>query len=189
MTQNYSKELEKISKLPPTTQPIVFGALLSRVFHEKGVRFTIVGGAAVQFFTQATYVTKDLDVILVGDTLEVIEEIMGGFGFKRTTNYRHFENPTFGFVVEFPPEPIQVGGSYISHVTVIETEMGPVRIIRIEDIIMDRIIGGVEWNQEHLIAQAKLLWIKNKKIIDRKYLISFAKKEGYLRDLRKIMKL
>lgn len=188
MAKNYLKELTKISKLPLTKQQIVFGAFLSRLFDEKGVGFTIVGGAAVQFFTQATYTTKDLDVILVGDTTSIIEEVMGELGFKRTTTYRHFEHSVFGFVVEFPPEPIEVGGRYISNVTVIETEMGPVRIIRIEDILMDRIVGGVEWKQEHLLNQAKLLWIKNKNIIDKKYLTQFAKEEGYLKTLKTIMK-
>lgn len=188
MKIDFEKELKKISKLPKTNQQIVLGALLSNRFKEENVDFIIVGGAAVQFYTQATYTTKDLDVILRGDTTDIIERIMGRVGFKRTTTYRHFEHPLFRFVVEFPPSPIEVGNRCITEVNTIQTNFGVVKIISVEDIIMDRIIAGVEWKSERSLSQAKLLWKKNKDIIDKKYLKKFAKEEGYEKVLNEIMK-
>lgn len=183
-----SSPLEAISNLPTREQQVALGALLSSLFARHHVQLTVVGGAAVQFYTQAEYVTGDLDAILVGDTIEMIEDVMGGLGFKRTTMYRHFEHPLLPFVVEFPPSPMAVGSRELSKVNIFKYGGSEVRVIRVEDIIMDRIIGGVEWDQDPLMDQARLLWIKNKDIIDKKYLRGFARQEGYIRELTKIMK-
>lgn len=188
MTQLESqKELKKIASLSKSIQPIVLAAFLSQLFGQENVDLTVVGGAAVQFYTQGDYVTCDLDSILQGDTKEIIESIMTRLGFKRTTNYRHFEHASFGFTVEFPPSPVSVGSRVINQVNNINTEEGLVRVIKLEDIIMDRIIAAVEWKDEPSLSQAKLLWIKNKKQIDLDYLTDFAKKEGYLKILREVI--
>lgn len=165
-----------------------FAAFLSGLFEKNNVSLTVVGGAAVQFYSQAEYQTKDLDAILIGDTSEIVEEVMRQIGFQRTTSYRHFEHPDFGFVVEFPPEPVEIGSRYISRFDSLKTKQGKVRIIRVEDLIMDRIIAGIEWKSERSLEQAKLLWIKNKDQIDRRYLKAFAKEEGYAQSLKDVMK-
>lgn len=182
------EELSKISKMPVEVQQLGLGAYLSRLFDQDNVLLTVVGGAAVQYYTNAEYTTKDLDAILVGDTTTIIEKVMGSIGFKRTSSYRHFEHPLFPFVVEFPPSPIEVGNRHIADVNIVEFGNDKVRVIRIEDIIMDRIIAGVEWGQDSRLEQARLLWLKNQKFIDTKYLKRFAKIEGYEKNLKKIMK-
>lgn len=184
----YQEKLAEISSLPGTLRPVVLAALLTSLFKEEGVDLTIVGGAAVQFYTQSKYVTKDLDTILHGDTKEIIEKIMRGLGFKRTTTYRHFEHPFFDFMIEFPPSPIQVASRTINDVNIVTTPEGPVRIIKIEDIIMDRITASIEWKDRASLQQAKLMWRKHKNRIDQDYLTTFAKKEGYLKTLREVMK-
>lgn len=186
---DFEKRLEKISELPRTKKQIVLAALLAKLFQPHRVSLTVVGGAAVQFHTQAAYVTKDVDAVLIGDTREIIEEVMGKLGFKRTTMFRHFEHPLFDFVVEFPPSPVEVGGRYISQVALIETPEGPVRVIRVEDIIMDRIIAAVEWKDKPSLRQAKLLWRKNRNSIDQAYLTDFATDEDYLKTLKEVMKV
>lgn len=184
----FQPELQVIALAPVEEQPILLGALLSRLFEERGVLLTIVGGAAVQFYTQADYTTGDLDAILVGDTVRDVEEVMGSLGFKRTTTYRHFEHPQLGFVVEFPPSPIEVGNRHIDEINLIRTDLGAVRVIRIEDLIMDRIIAGVEWRSEESLKQAGLLWIRHQDRVGRKYLMNFARQEGYLKTLKDIMR-
>jgi hypothetical protein len=186
MTKDYSSKLKKIAALPETIQQVTLAAFLSKLYREKGMDFILVGGATVQFYTQAKYETKDIDVILRGDTKELIEEIMTSLDFRRTSNYRQFENPLFHFSVEFPPSPIEIGSRTISKVNVIETPEGPLEIIRIEDIIMDRIIAGVEWEDRPSLDQARLLWVMRKDEIDLDYLTDFAKKEGYLKTLKEI---
>lgn len=188
MNTTLKKKLVRISKLPPTTHQLVLAALIASLFKEHDIQMTLVGGAAVQFYTQAEYVTGDIDVILQGDDTETIEEVMAALDFKRTTTFRHFENELFGFVVEFPPSPIEIGDRTISSVSIIETEEGPIRVVRIEDIIMDRLIAAEVWRDRPSLDQAKLLWRKNKDQIDQKYLTQFAKEEGCLSLLKEIKK-
>lgn len=188
MQRALQDELKKISSLPVTIQSITLGALLARLFNAKGVRLTVVGGAAVQFYTQADYTTHDLDVVLQGDTQEVINAVMGALRFKRTSTYRHFEHPLFNFVIEFPPAPVAVGSRILDKISAVETAMGTVQVIRVEDILMDRIIAGVEWKDTPSLAQARLIWLKNKGSIDGRYLTDFAKQEGYLKELKAIMR-
>lgn len=186
---NLKKELKTIADLPATTQQIALAAFLSRLFEKEKVGLTVVGGAAVQYYTGAEYVTKDIDAILSGDTKEVVDRVMTAAGFKRATTYRHFEHPLFPFVVEFPPAPVEVAGRYISDFNILKMGDRSVRVIRVEDIIIDRLTGGIEWKSEKSMNQARLLWIKNKKYIDQKYLTEFAKAEGYLKALKDIMKV
>ncbi|HCU23897.1 MAG TPA: hypothetical protein DF383_02680, partial [Deltaproteobacteria bacterium] len=127
MKQPFIRQLKEISTLEQTLQPIVLAALLSRLFKEKyDVLLTVVGGAAVQYYTQGEYNTCDLDAVLCGDTKEIIEEIMGSLGFKRTSMYRHFEHSLFDFIVEFPPSPVEIGNRHIEKLAEIKTPEGPV---------------------------------------------------------------
>lgn len=187
MSAAFRDTIERIAKLAPTIRPIVLGALLSRLFLERDVDLTIVGGAAVQYYTQAAYLTKDLDAILYGADREIADQVMSRAGFDRTTSYRHYVHPALETPVEFPTPPLAVASRIIAKVSDVQTEEGLVRIVRIEDIIMDRMTAAVEWKDRASLDQAKLIWIKNKKQIDRKYLIAFAKEEGYLKTLKEVM--
>ncbi len=184
-----SQVLKKISQLDETRQKITLAAFLTRFFKEKGVNLAVVGGAAVQYYTLSEFVTHDLDAVLSGDTKEIIEEIMYGLGFKRTTMYRHFEHPSFEFVVEFPPSPVEVASRVITKMNSVKTAEGEVRVIRVEDMIMDRITAAVEWKDQSSLDQAKLMYIKHSESIDQNYLTQFAKEEGYLKTLKEVMKV
>jgi predicted nucleotidyltransferase len=180
-------ELKRIAAMPPRKQQIVLAALVAAEFQKVNVILTVVGGAAVQFYTQAKYTTKDIDAILWGDSLEIVNRVMEDLGFHRTTTYRHFEHPSLPFVVEFPSSPIAVGNRLIEETNLIKIGKRSVRVITIEDLIMDRIIAAVEWKSPAHIEQAKLIWLKNKVRINIAYLTEFAKSEGYLDTLTTIM--
>ncbi|MBX7148522.1 hypothetical protein K1X76_05505 [bacterium] len=183
-----TEELKQISSLETAKQQIALAAILADEFKKYKIPLTVVGGAAVQFYTDAQYTTHDVDAILYGDDSKTVDLVMNSLGFKRTSSYRHFEHPDFPFVVEFPPSPIEVGFRHISEVNLIKMGEYAVQVIKVEDIIMDRIIAGVEWKSSHHLDQARLLWTKNKKHIDKKYLTEFAKQEGYLDTLEEIKK-
>lgn len=186
--RNAEKELGEILKMPVADQQLALAAFVSSLFEKHNVDLVVVGGATVQYYTRAEYVTGDLDAILYGDTKEMIEEVMSSIGFRRTTNYRHFEHPKLPFVIEFPPSPVMIGSRKIMNVNKMKFGTYTVQVIRVEDAIMDRIIAGVEWKDEPSLEQAKLMWIKNKDRIDLNYLTDFAKKEGYLKTLNEVVK-
>ena len=182
------RELEAILKVPVAEQQLALAAFVSSLFKPHDVDLVVVGGATVQYYTMAEYVTGDLDAILYGDTKEMIEEVMSSIGFRRTTNYRHFEHPKFPFVIEFPPSPTMVGSRKIMKVDTLSFGGNSVQVLKVEDVIMDRIIAGIEWKDQPSLDQARLMWIKNKERIDLDYLTDFAKKEGYLKTLREIIR-
>jgi len=184
-----SQILKGISQLDETRQKITLAAFLTRLFKEKGVSLAVVGGAAVQYYTLSEFVTQDLDAVLSGDTKEIIEEVMYGLGFKRTTMYRHFEHSSFEFIVEFPPSPVEVASRVITKMNSVKTAEGEVRVIRVEDIIMDRITVAVEWKDLASLDQAKLMYAKHSESIDENYLTQFAKEEGYSKTLKEVMKV
>jgi len=182
------KQLEEILKMPLAEQQLALAAFVSSLFQKYHVDLVVVGGASVQYYTRAEYVTGDLDAILYGDTKEMVEEVMSSIDFKRTSSYRHFEHPKFPFVIEFPSSPVMVGGRKIMKVDQLQFGAYSVQVIKVEDVIMDRIIAGVEWRDTPSLDQARLMWLKNKDRIDLDYLTDFAKKEGYLKTLKEITK-
>lgn len=189
MKRELQLQLKKISLLDETRKKITLAAFLSRLFKEEGVSLVVVGGAAVQYYTLSEFVTHDLDAILSGDTKEIIEKVMYALGFKRTTMYRHFEHPHFNFVVEFPPSPVEVASRIIEKMNLVKTSEGDVKVVRVEDLIMDRITAGVEWKDEASLDQAKLMYVKHYGSIDEDYLTQFAKEEGYLKTLKEVRKV
>ncbi len=189
MNKEFQKHLKKISLLDETRKKITLAAFLTKLFRQEGVGLVVVGGAAVQYYTLSEFVTHDLDAVLNGDTKEIIEKVMRDLGFKRTTMYRHFEHPLFDFVVEFPPSPIEVASRILNKMNLVKTSEGEVQVVRVEDLIMDRITAAVEWKDGASLDQAKLMYVKHHKFIDQDYLTQFAKEEGYLKTLKEVMKV
>jgi len=77
----------------------------------------------------------------------------------------------------------------ITKMNSVKTAEGEVRVIRVEDIIMDRITAAVEWKDQVSLDQAKLMYAKHSESIDQNYLTQFAKEEGYLKTLKEVMKV
>lgn len=103
----------------------------------------IVGGSAVEFYTAASYMTKDIDFIAKDDFQ--IAKIMTSLGFSIGEGYTWF-HPDTSVVVEFPKPPL-LGD--ISRVTEVKTEYGVAEIIGVEDIILDRLKGREFWQDNN----------------------------------------
>lgn len=77
-----------LADIAAETDPIVghlkMAGLCSAVFHQAGVELTVVGGAAVEFFTEGAYVSGDIDLCVVKSSeplgARFRQEIMGRLG-------------------------------------------------------------------------------------------------------------
>ena len=107
----------------------------------------IVGGSAVEFYTAASYMTKDIDFIAKDDFQ--IAKIMTSLGFSIGEGYTWF-HPDISVVVEFPKPPL-IGD--ISRVTEVKTEYGVAEIIGVEDIILDRLKGREFWQDNNELPE------------------------------------
>src|SRR5262245_18913405 len=64
----------------PTLKHLKLASLVSAVFRERGVELVVVGGSAIEFYTEGAYVSGDLDMCLVSPArLDVRsrQELMG----------------------------------------------------------------------------------------------------------------
>lgn len=111
-------------------------AVLTDAFKAVGYKPVLVGGAAVEVYTRAAYMTVDLD--FVAPSGAATSRVMAALGFRREG--RVWYEPELGIVVEFPSSTLAP-----ARATEIEVEGVAVAIIEIEDLIVDRLAAWKYW--------------------------------------------
>lgn len=112
-------------------------AVLARALRQVGQDPVLVGGAAVEFYTQGGYSTEDIDMVAPGgaDLVKTMEQL----GFEKMG--KDFIHEPLKVYVEFPGaslgpderfQEIQMGGQHL-------------RIISVEDLIVDRLASFKFW--------------------------------------------
>lgn len=152
----------------------IFSKLFSSLpFRDRPI---IVGGSAVEFYTRGRFETRDFDVI--GD-YKKLEKYLTLKGFEKEGRhyYKH------GIVIEI------VASSTSERVKTIVIGKRKMRIISLEDLIVDRLNACVHWKSMRDCEQAEFLFGFYKKKLDRKYLRERAKEEGVYNELTRISKL
>ncbi len=123
----------------PTLKHLKLASRVSAVFREGGVALVVVGGSAIEFYTEGAYVSGDLDLCLVSPTrldLRRRQELMGRLGGHGG------------------PRSWQVAGQYVDILGEVETlsrtpfdelgaPYGPVRLISPEDLLVERVLISV----------------------------------------------
>src|SRR5438034_6603851 len=68
----------------PTLKHLKLASLVSAVFRERGIELVIVGGSAIEFYTEGAYVSGDVDLCVLTPAkpipLRLRQEIMGELG-------------------------------------------------------------------------------------------------------------
>jgi len=106
----------------------------------------VVGGLAVETYTNGGYTTTDID--FVTDSMVDIHRVMIRLGFSAKEGYRYYCHQRFGDVVEFPSPPLN--GSK-DKVVLIDLPNGlQYYVIGIEDIIINRLEEFVHWDSKNL---------------------------------------
>jgi len=163
-------------------------AVISSAFEKKGIQTVLVGGAVVEYYTAGGYTTVDIDMILPPLEKQEIETIMEGLGFERFEDYRHWIHPQIRIPVEFPPGPPQVGDLPIQEVNEIEVEKIKIKILRIEDILLDRLVAAQEWKDLQAQVQAEMLMYAHYTGINWPYVHKRSSQLGILQLFQKIQK-
>ncbi len=176
-----SAELEKIESIENVVdRKIYFVGLLTRECKKRGVQPVIVGGSAVEFYTEGLYPSYDVDV--VGDRKVIGEILEDKFDFRQSG--RHWINERLGFYVEIPSS--QLTGDK-NRITRIRARNLAVYLIGIEDLILDRLKACIYWTSRTDCEQARFMLKEYKGRIDFVYLEKKAKDEGKLRVLRRLI--
>jgi predicted nucleotidyltransferase len=177
--ENTQKKLEK---------QLYVAAAISGAFEEKGIYAVLVGGTVVEYYTAGGYTTGDIDMVLPPLEKMEIERVMQELGFERFEDYRHWLHPKIPVPVEFPPGPLQMGHLPVQEVNEIEIGKIKLKILRVEDILLDRLIMAQEWKDLQAQAQSEMLMDAHYVKMDWPYVHRKASELGILTLLQKIQK-
>jgi len=167
---------------------IYVAAVISSAFEKKGIQAVLVGGAVVEYYTAGGYTTADIDMILPPLEKQEIETVMKELGFERFEDYRHWLHPHIPVPVEFPPGPLQVGHLLIQEVNEIEVDKIKLKILKVEDILLDRLIMAQGWKDLQAQIQAEMLMYAHYTEIDWSYVHQKSSQLGILKLFQKIQK-
>ncbi len=151
-------------------------AVLSGLLREYGEP-VVVGDSAVSFYTGGAYLSRDVD-LLTEARADVLRTVLEGLGFQRVGSawvHRELE-----VVVDFPAHPLAGDPSRVVRV---ETEDGPVRIIGLEDLLVDRLSAAVYWKDTEAREWCVTMLAVHQDV-DTAYLERRAEQEGLTGALR-----
>src|SRR6187402_1436589 len=101
--------------------PIVeLAAILAKHLQHHGVSVVLVGGLAVEIYTENLYLTKDIDMVNTNyKKPSALHKVMAELGFYKQG--RIYVNDTTDITVEFPSGPLAVGNKPITSTTIAKT--------------------------------------------------------------------
>lgn len=112
-------------------------AVIAGALRQIGQDPILVGGAAVEFYSEGEYTTKDIDMVAPGG--KELWEVMEQLGFaKRGKDYIHEELKIY---VEFPGETL----GFDRRSDLLDVDGGVLQIISLEDLIVDRLCSFKFW--------------------------------------------
>lgn len=139
MLNTIIKEINQKYANDPVRERLCIASVICKKMKEFANEVVMVGGSAVEFYTAASYMTKDIDFI-AKDALN-IKKVMTDLGFKNDGDGIWYHDNT-SVIIEFPKGPLV--GEY-SRTIRVETAYGIVEVIGIEDIILDRVSAAKFW--------------------------------------------
>lgn len=148
---------------PARKRLLALGILADRL-RQDDLEPILVGGAALEFYTAGGYTTKDVDLAL--PTCPEVDAAFAELGFTKEGRYWYREDLDLLFEA---PAPGGLPGETAPR-TEVEIEGLKVVILGIEDLLMDRLRGGVHWDSEEDRRWARRLALLYSDLLDWSYL-------------------
>jgi hypothetical protein len=125
------------SEADPTLKHLKLASLVSAVFRERGVELVVVGGSAIEFYTEGAYISGDLDLCLA--------DRPGLLGIRQRQEIMAQLEARGG------PRSWEVAGAYVdvlgsfentarTPLRKLEAPYGEVRVSPVEELIVERIL-------------------------------------------------
>ncbi len=132
---------------------VELATLIAKHLKQKDIDVVLVGGLAVEIYTENLYLTKDIDMVNQSDNSpSEIHTAMAEIGFHKQG--RVYANPTTDICAEFPSGPLSVGDQLIQDTTIIETDYGELPILIVADVVKDRLAAHFHWGDRQSLTQA-----------------------------------
>ena len=147
---------------------VLAAAVITTALDRAGMRATLVGGAAIEFYAPGAYATTDLDFVVEGRTREAIDETLTSIGMQRQGRHWVLDD----LYVEVPSHYLSESANSF--------EVGPftLRVIRKEYVLADRIIGYRWWKYAGYAVQAVNMMLPFGENIDDVLIRAHLRKEG-----------
>jgi|GEM_PF-959800 len=159
------EDLEKLAGISdPTTRRLAFLALFSEEYRKRnGGRYPVlVGGMAVELYTQGHYSTRDVDLLCKD---ERAWEILQEWGFERLPAKRQFYSESLDIALEIlgdrlvneDPEA-EARTKFVLFEGLGKGAPDRIRVIALEDLVLDRLNAAVLWKspEDRLWAEIML---------------------------------
>jgi hypothetical protein len=161
---------------------LMFLGWLTDEMRKKGITFTVVGGEAAEIYTFGKYESADIDIVTAG-SIALREKLME-IGFQNRG--KDWWSDDLRIFLEIPSSAL-AGDE--TKVKVIDLGDGnSVRVIGIEDIILDRLAACRFWKFREDCEIAFDLLARYREELDRNYLEETARRARVFPKLRELMK-
>jgi hypothetical protein len=148
---------------------LLIGYLTERLEKEKPESVYVVGGQAVETYTAGQFRTGDIDIVTPDS--KAAEEILERIGFEREGMV--WLSKALGLAVHI----VGLSPTNSEKARIIHAGPYQVRIVGVEDLIIDRLAAAKFWKSQVDLEQAKALWKGFRKQIDLQYLRKRARDE------------
>ncbi len=137
-----------------TRRRAVFIALLSAEMSNRGAESPIVvGGEAVELYTQGRYTTGDIDL---KGRKEILEAILMEWDFVKQG--RIWVSKDYGIYIDWLGGSLDEGAEAESRTNIIALDDdNEIRVVSMEDLIIDRLCAAKYWNDQDSLMWAKTL--------------------------------
>lgn len=142
------------------TSIVDLAAIIAKHLQHHGVEVVLVGGLAVEIYTENLYLTKDIDMVNTNyKKPSYLHKVMGELGFHK--HGRVYINETTDITVEFPAGPLSVGNNLITNTTIAQTKQGEIPILHVRDVVIDRLAAFIHWQDRQSLIQAVGVMLKH----------------------------
>ncbi|WP_108126116.1 hypothetical protein [Saccharospirillum mangrovi] len=158
-----------------TTGITELAAVVAEHLQDWDIEVVLVGGLAVEIYSQNLYLTQDIDLVNTNyQSPQLLSTAMAELGFFKQG--RVYVNTTTDIVVEFPAAPLSVGDELITEINKIQVANKSLPILTVSDVIKDRLSAFLHWQDRQSLIQAVAVMRKHQQRPEDFY--DFIRREG-----------
>lgn len=150
-------------------------AIVASHLAQHDIEAVLVGGLAVEIYTDNRYLTRDIDMVNINYTkAEKLHAVMKELGFYKKG--RIYISDTTDITIEFPSAPLSIGDEIIHRWDVIEIGSRKIAILHAEDVVKDRLAAFIHWRDRQSLVQAVMVMLTHG--LNAQSVEAFCLKEG-----------
>lgn len=129
---------------------------VSDYLRKNAIETVLTGGACVVIYTNAKYMSYDLDFVLVSsEKQKEVRELLRKIGFYEEARY--FKHPDSEFFIDFVSPPASLGSEPVKSISEIKKRGRKLKLLSPTDCVKDRLAGFYHWKDREALEQAVMV--------------------------------